>query len=580
MAKRSETPYMTILRTSRSCSCLVLLAVSGVLAFSPSIASAQTSFWSSDDSGEFFDASRWTSGVPIVGEGRFARGAAVAYSVSFPLADETVAAVAPISIGSNDVTLTSTSPTHFRVGGGLGEEGRGLVVGKLAGDDATLNMDLYRFHTSAVTIGDAAGSRGVINLSESDATLMVSGGNSSGPPEFIVGRYGAGILHVTGGGAANIFQQSTDATLGLYEDSEGTANILGRNANMYVGGLLTVGDQGRGAMTLADGGTLQANRNTVIGSRAGGVGDVTVSNGVWVNWRDIHVGSFGEGRLTIEKGGSVQSREAQIGIFGASAGVVTVDGANSLWQVLVDMSVGMKGSGKLNVTNGGAVEAYRVQIGPLGEAAGDGLITGDVINRGVVAPGSTFALLTIEGNYQQLPTGALKLELASIDAYDKLKVTGAIELAGRLSIEAGPGFVPSAGRSFDVLDFASAAGTFDAIDLPALPTGLAWNTAQLYSAGSISIDSTLAGDFDGDGDVDRFDLATWRGDFGENGGSDGDGDGVSDGADFLVWQRHYGGEVSLAASVPEPSTGLLLAAGAVVASMLKVRRAFERGGAI
>lgn len=63
-----------------------------------------------------------------------------------------------------------------------------------------------------------------------------------------------------------------------------------------------------------------------------------------------------------------------------------------------------------------------------------------------------------------------------------------------------------------------------------------------------------AGDFDLDGDVDGFDLAKWRQDFGVNTFSDADGDGDSDGADFLRWQRNVGASSPASAVVPEPAS--------------------------
>jgi hypothetical protein len=75
---------------------------------------------------------------------------------------------------------------------------------------------------------------------------------------------------------------------------------------------------------------------------------------------------------------------------------------------------------------------------------------------------------------------------------------------------------------------------------------------------------TLAGDFDGDNDVDDADFAAWEATFG----------GSRDAGDFLAWQRGFGSSLSAgqvsAAAVPEPVAGL----GAVLALLagIAVRR--------
>lgn len=84
--------------------------------------------------------------------------------------------------------------------------------------------------------------------------------------------------------------------------------------------------------------------------------------------------------------------------------------------------------------------------------------------------------------------------------------------------------------------------------------------------GQFTVDTTILGDFDGDGDVDGDDLANnWEPGFGTATGAgviDGDAnnDGAVNGADFLIWQNNFTGPsaVTSASAVPEPSSILLL----------------------
>jgi hypothetical protein len=100
-------------------------------------------------------------------------------------------------------------------------------------------------------------------------------------------------------------------------------------------------------------------------------------------------------------------------------------------------------------------------------------------------------------------------------------------------------------------------------------TGLFWDLSQLYSAGKVSVVTPLSADFDSDGDVDAFDLATWKAGFGSASAThsqgDANGDGRVDGADQLLWQRqagtqYYAGSLVATNAVPEPAAPLLAAA--------------------
>ena len=121
------------------------------------------------------------------------------------------------------------------------------------------------------------------------------------------------------------------------------------------------------------------------------------------------------------------------------------------------------------------------------------------------------------------------------------------------------GFIPTAGQSFDLLNWGSVAGAFSSVQLPSL-VGFQWDVSQL-SAGVLSVAPAFTADFDEDGDVDSHDLAEGGDDFGLASGAmhmQGNGDGDADGDDFLVWQRQLGSPApAVSAPVPEPATSLL-----------------------
>jgi hypothetical protein len=96
----------------------------------------------------------------------------------------------------------------------------------------------------------------------------------------------------------------------------------------------------------------------------------------------------------------------------------------------------------------------------------------------------------------------------------------------------------------------------------------------------INTTELIAGDYDGDGDVDGADYVVWKDDYGSEGDrADGNDDGAVNAADYTVWRNNHGktsqmmgGSGAGNESVPEPaSVALLLAAIAILAS----RRTFR-----
>lgn len=59
-----------------------------------------------------------------------------------------------------------------------------------------------------------------------------------------------------------------------------------------------------------------------------------------------------------------------------------------------------------------------------------------------------------------------------------------------LKVELTNGFAPAVGDRFKLLSFDSIEGGFASLHLPTLPSGLSWNTDELYTSGNISVEET------------------------------------------------------------------------------------------
>ena len=94
------------------------------------------------------------------------------------------------------------------------------------------------------------------------------------------------------------------------------------------------------------------------------------------------------------------------------------------------------------------------------------------------------------------------------------------------------------------------------------------SVTRSYLHTGLPVPEPLPGDFDANGVVDAADLAQWKAGFSTTSDAtrsqgDADVDYDVDGADFLVWQRQIGkSTTSSTAAIPEPSTLLILLAGA------------------
>jgi len=235
------------------------------------------------------------------------------------------------------------------------------------------------------------------------------------------------------------------------------------------------------------------------------------------------------------------------------------------------------GDGTLVMASAGTLFAPLVTVGAMGEIRGSGDIVGNVLNEGLVSPGSSPGTLDVSGNFAQNAGGTLKMEIASLASFDQLIIGGALMAGGTLDVDL-LSFVPAAGNTFDLFDFASSMGSFT-LDLPALAGGLDWDDSDLLVTGELSVISAVIeenADFDEDGDIDGRDFLIWQRGFGGAGSlatGDANDDGEVDALDLAIWQIQYDTVPELTASslaVPEPSTIWLI--GAALVALLGNRK--------
>ena len=333
-----------------------------------------------------------------------------------------------------------------------------------------------------------------------------------------------------------------------------------------------------GILTSLAGGTLHAPNGVALGT-----GSNLLGNGA-VNARISGVaGSVieADGALTLGDtaspagfnfGGELHTKQFAVTLYASGTGNArqsdhlgrrripgTLNATNGF---VVDFGDAVTGFGTINSTN---ALAQRATIN--GTVQGDspaqpitlsGWIKGvgtfnNVTFTGTFDPGFSPTVSTV-GSIALSATSILNMELGGTgrgSQYDAIISSGNLSLGGTLRVSLTNGFAPTAGSSFDMLDFnpASLSGTFSSLQLPTLAGGLQWNTSQLYTSGVLSV--ALPGDFNSDGAVDAADYVVWR-----------KADGTP--AGYNAWRTHFGQTAGSGSStvtnaaVPEPSTLVML----------------------
>jgi autotransporter-associated beta strand protein len=366
-------------------------------------------------------------------------------------------------------------------------------------------------------------------------TITLDGAKTVGKLTFdspfsytITAGTGGGLTFSNSGGPATLIanQGSHFISVGLQINSDLNAAI--NAGTMTVGGSVS----GAGKLTKTGAGTLVLNASNSY------TGATTVSQGV------LRVGN-----TLASPGGAIS-----IGAGGA------LEAADSIQRAI-------ENNGVLRAPTG---LGQRLRL--TGSVSGPGDFLGNLAFGGEFAPGASPATITL-GNTIFEAGNTLEMEIGGLlegSQFDHLDAT-AIHFGGTLAVTLINGFIPSAGDTFDLLDWGAAAGEFHTITLPAL-SGLAWDASQLYVNGSISV--VMAADFNADGGVDGLDLVRWTDNYGSGvvqPQGDADGDQDVDGADFLTWQRQLGAAPN-ALSIPEPMGLTPLAANLCLWAALIARR--------
>ncbi len=146
-----------------------------------------------------------------------------------------------------------------------------------------------------------------------------------------------------------------------------------------------------------------------------------------------------------------------------AGGSLTLTGASEVGNIdiQVDGKLILDGAAPISGIGGSRTNT----IVNAGTFAGTGTVQANVINSGVIRPGRSPGILTIDGDFTQTAAGVLELEIGGTTAgtqFDQLAITGNATLGGTVMTQLINGFIPDPEERFPALTYTSATGSFAA----------------------------------------------------------------------------------------------------------------------
>lgn len=496
------------------------------------------------------------------------------------------------------------------------------ALGTQVNDHGILYLNGGTLHTTNITF------LGTGQLFYNSGTIALTGNRSIGSDPLITTYYGVAPVLQTGKGLG-IDGTATLLTPVTIDGGTFSAGLLASGANLTMNRgkfnltnqILTIGAGG----TL--GSTLDLNDDMVVNVALGTTnqGLVTGDGELGGTFTNASTGELrGEPGKSLKLTGANNINAGQVNLFGgmveftqnltnSSGGFISGNGTLKVGTLLTNSGT-MNFSGLANivgdVTNNAGAKIISSGGGPttlhddvinngeirtsagsfttfFGATSGSGSYTGTgTVNfEGDLKPGNSPAAISFGGNMALGVEAALRMELGGLTAgsqYDQVTVAGSLALDGTLQLLFINGFMPTAGNSFNLLDWGSLSGTFSSLSLPALAGGLTWNTSQLYTTGVVSVVSAgLPGDYNSNGVVDAGDYVLYRKYLGTTHVLPNDPTGGTIGAvQYTTWRNHFGQSAGSGGSgglsgtaLPEPaSLSAAILAAILISGCVRWRR--------
>jgi autotransporter-associated beta strand protein len=436
----------------------------------------------------------WLNGVTTVA---YANGNNVSFNDS--AASTNVVITGVVSPGS--VTFAN-SAVNYNVSGAASSSGISGATSLVKTNAGTVIISSTNTYTGGTFVnggslvfsnGTAIPASGTLTLNNTGAVAVTS---ASSLPNVLVN----GTNSITGNGnsGTGIATLNDPGTLTLFVS--GGSDVFDLTGSMTGAGTLVLGSS---PMTLRFNGTT-GDSNAIFNLGTGNATAV-VRNGATVIALGGLVGGSGTmlngnnssgAAVTYTMGGANANTEFDGVIHDGNVNPTTVNKAGTGWLNLTGANTYSGGTtingGTLLVNNatGSGIGVGSAIVATGGALGGTGIISGPVTvnSGGALAPGSPLGTLTISNSLTLAAGSTTYVQIQhSPLTNDSVTVTGTLTNGGTLNITNIGGTAFGNGDTFKLFNAASYSGAFAKVVFPSLPVGLAWNTNNLNTNGTLSV---------------------------------------------------------------------------------------------
>jgi hypothetical protein len=384
--------------------------------------------------------------------------------------------------GLATVDETGTSTTIWDNGGVLNVNAGGTFTstgnvdhrGEINLAGGTIEVPTLDFSGPATLTGHGTVIARVI-VDATQATISASGGSLAlGNPSDPQGFVNVGTLDV--GDETVTLNDADGATLG-------NVQMGGGRLVLPVGGILVAGEtlSGSGMVdgSLTNGGAIAPTGSGLqFAGLLTGVGQGITGSTLTLLDGGGFTGSGEIGARIDADAGSVITATGNLtmGVATSPTGV-TLDGDLDVGSYAVTLhdADGVNLGSRTTLSGGSLSYSGALSLTTGRTLSGTGRTTAALLqNGGVVSPGASAGALTQIGAFTQLASGTLEMELGDHagEEWDLIRIAGAANLAGTLSLKALPHFRANVGDTYRIMTFASRSGTFANINLQGFDPGV------------------------------------------------------------------------------------------------------------